>query len=103
MKHYYIDFYLLDTAGYGYQVFLCCRLCLDEGTRPGEVTSPRPPTGARMDGSDVLLTFSMATVSPVKWRNRLWGKWKLSEYGYLKKHLESPTDQFSELGTDVTL
>ena len=70
MKPYYIDFYLLDTAGYGYQVFLCCRLCLDEGTRPGEVTSPRPPTGARMDGSDVLLTFSMATVSPVKWMNR---------------------------------
>ena len=57
--------------------------------RPGEATSPRPPSGARMDGSDVLLTFSMATVSPVKWRNRLWGKWKLSEYGYLKKHLES--------------
>ena len=39
--------------------------------RPGEATSPRPPSGARMDGSDVLLTSSMATVSPVKWRDRL--------------------------------
>ena len=37
----------------------------DEWTRPGEATSPRPPTGARRDGSDVLLTFSMVTVSPV--------------------------------------